>query len=300
MWDCRDAVSELAAMHGILPIAIKAAERLEIDQEEAAEWKEFLRKLAPMPVSTEPEALTTGEEQEECWASARSQARKGNASHEHVSDPLILYDLCTPETENEEICRLGQNTLAMTMRHFGYGREVKVNTLDMCVDAVARCCQPEAMEEFVGAMHDLKDYERDFTDLEACAQTKILANRMTLREGPQAPDVQRLGHITSSMANAVCQGYPKAPGEDPVLYLFSSLPSGWNAHIRVNTEHGYLAEAVAEDGICSWIRLIGSTDKMVLRNPWGERQVKIAYEQTEEIQQGKYLTISGSCRICAV
>ncbi len=81
-------------------------------------------------------------------------------------------------------------------------------------------------------MHDLKDYERDFTDLEACAQTKILANRMTLREGPQAPDVQRLGHITSSMANAVCQGYPKAPGEDPVLYLFSSLPSGWNAHIR--------------------------------------------------------------------
>ena len=300
MWDCRDAVSELAAMHGILPIAIKAAERLEIDQEEAAEWKEFLRKLAPMPVSTEPEALTTGEEQEECWASARSQARKGNASHEHVSDPLILYDLCTPETENEEIRRLGQNTLAMTMRHFGYGREVKVNTLDMCVDAVARCCQPEAMEEFVGAMHDLKDYERDFTDLEACAQTKILANRMTLREGPQAPDVQRLGHITSSMANAVCQGYPKAPGEDPVLYLFSSLPSGWNAHIRVNTEHGYLAEAVAEDGICSWIRLIGSTDKMVLRNPWGERQVKIAYEQTEEIQQGKYLTISGSCRICSV
>ena len=102
------------------------------------------------------------------------------------------------------------------------------------------------------------------------------------------------------MANAVCQGYPKAPGEDPVLYLFSSLPSGWNAHIRLNTEHGYLAEAVAEDGICSWIRLIGSTDKMVLRNPWGERQVKIAYEQTEEIQQGKYLTISGSCRICAV
>ena len=97
---------------------------------------------------------------------------------------------------------------------------------------------------------------------------------MTLREGPQAPDVQRLGHITSSMANAVCQGYPKAPGEDPVLYLFSSLPSGWNAHIRVNTEHGYLAEAVAEDGICSWIRPIGSTDKMVLRNPWGERQVK--------------------------
>ena len=65
--------------------------------------------------------------------------KKGNASHEHVSDPLILYDLCTPETENEEIRRLGQNTLAMTMRHFGYGREVKVNTLDMCVDAVARC-----------------------------------------------------------------------------------------------------------------------------------------------------------------
>ncbi|MFQ8979244.1 MAG: hypothetical protein ACLR6I_00745 [Waltera sp.] len=24
----------------------------------------------------------------------------------------------------------------------------------------------------------------------------------------------------------------------------------------MNTEHGYLAEAVAEDGICSWIRLI--------------------------------------------
>ena len=298
LWDCKDAVSEMAAMHGIIPIAIKAAQKLGYDEEKVARWQNFLKELAPIPVSTEPDALTTGEEREECWASARSKGQNGRASHEHVSDPIALYDLCTPETEDAKIRRLGKNTLEMTMRHFGYGKEVKVNTLDMCVDVVSRSLRPDAMEEFVGAMHDLKDYKSDFTDLKACAETKILANHMTLREGPQAPDVQRLGHITSSMANAVCQGFPKAPGEDPVLYVFSSLPEGWNAHIMVNTEHGYLAEAEAKDGVCSWICLSGSDEPMTVRNPWGEDPVRISFAEREETYEGKYFTVNGPCRIC--
>lgn len=300
VWDCMDAVSEMAAMHGILPIAIKAAELLETDKELIPVWQEFLNRLAPIPTSAEKEALVTGEEQDECWASARSKGQYGSANCEHISDPIVLYDYYTPETENTEIQRLGKNTLNTVMKHYGYGKKVRVNTLDMCVDAVSRSGNAGAMEEFVAAMHDLDSYEKDFTDLEGCAHTKILANRMTLREGPQAPDVQRLGHITSAIANAVCQGYPKAPGEEPVLYLFSSLPEKWDAQIRMQTTGGWQAEARAIAGKCTEAVLTGGKRPLKMRNPWGEKPVLLVSENAEEIQEGKYLIVRSDCRISPV
>lgn len=297
VWDCKDAVSELAAMHGILPIAIKAADLLDTDKEFLPVWRSFLDRLAPIPTSAEREALVTGEEQAECWASARSKGQYGRANCEHISDPVVLYDYCTPETEAKEIRRLGRNTMNMIKKHYGYGRKVQVNTLDMCVDAVSRSSDPQAMEAFVGAMHDLENYEKDFTDLEGCAHTKILANRMTLREGPQAPDVQRLGHITSAMANAVCQGYPKAPGEEPVLYLFSSLPEKWDAQIRMQTTGGWQAEAGAVSGKCVSATFTGGKRPLSVRNPWGEKPVLFVSEDGETIQEGKYLIVCRDCKI---
>ena len=297
VWNCKDAVSELSAMHGILPIAIKAAELLAADKERIPVWKSFLNRLTPIPTSTEKDALVTGEEQNECWGSARSKGQYGGASFEHISDPIVLYDYCTPETDNADIRKIGKNTLGMIMKHYGYGKKVQVNTLDMCVDAVSRSCIPGAMEEFVIAMHDLDSYEQDFTDLKGCAYTKILANRMTLREGPQALDVQRLGHITSSMVNAVCQGYPKAPGEEPVLYLFSSLPEKWDARIRMQTIGGWQVEACAAAGKCTEATLTGSKRPLRIRNPWGEKPVLIISETGEEIQKGQYLTVRRDCRI---
>ncbi|MCR2050090.1 DUF5703 domain-containing protein [Acetatifactor muris] len=297
VWDCMDAVSEMTAMHGILPVAIKAAEFLETDKERILVWRKFLNRLAPIPTSAEKGALVTGEEKDECWASARSKGQYGSANCEHISDPVTLYDYCTPETEDEEIRKLGSNTMNMIKRHYGYGSKVRVNTLDMCVDAVSRSNDPHAMGAFVAAMHDLDSYEKDFTDLKGCAYTKILANRMTLREGPQAPDVQRLGHITSAMANAVCQGYPKAPGEEPVLYLFSSLPEKWDAQIRLHTVGGWQAEARAAAGKCTEAVLTGGRNPLRIRNPWGESPVLLVNESGEDIQEGKYLTVRSDCRI---
>lgn len=300
IWDCTDAVSEMIAMHGIIPIAIKASEILGEDRERAEVWKEFLKKLAPIPVTTEANVLKTGKEEKECWASARSNGQHGCASHEHITDANVLYDYFTPETEDEEVRRIGENTLDFTMKHFGCNGNVRVNTLDMCVDAVARGCKPEAMEAFVGAMHDLTGYEDDFTDLKGCAYTKILANRMTLREGPQALDAQRLGHITSSMANAVCQGFPKAPGEEPVLYLFSSLPVNWDAKIRMKAFGEWQVEANTLNGKCEKITFSKGKKTIKLRNPWGTQRVQIIYAERKEEQEGKYLIITENCTVIAM
>ncbi|MFQ8979243.1 MAG: hypothetical protein ACLR6I_00740 [Waltera sp.] len=88
-------------MHGILLIAIKAAEtgnRIVRRQQMGRN----LRKLAPMPVSTEPGGTDDGRGAGRMLGKRPVAGKKGKCrSHEHVSDPLILYDLCTPETENE-------------------------------------------------------------------------------------------------------------------------------------------------------------------------------------------------------
>lgn len=299
IWDCTDAISELAAMHGILPETIRAARILETDADRIPVWEDFLKRLAPVPTSEEEGAVTTGEETEICWANARSEGQNGGADFCHLTDPILLYDLCTPETEDAGMRKLGRNTLEMVKRHYGWGAHVKLNTLDLAADAVARSADPQAMEAFIGAMHDLEDYENDFCDPAGCAYTKILDNRLTLREGPQAPDAQRLGHITSAMSNAVCQGYPKAPGEEPVLYLFSSLPGDWDARIRMRTAGGWLVEAEALKGCCTYARLSGGKTPLKVKNPWGEARVTL---QTKDGQrrtaEGRYLVIEKDCILC--
>ena len=90
IWDCTDSISEMAAMHGILPIAIRAAQILEADPDRITIWQDFLAKLAPLAKSDENGASVTGEEKEICWANARSEGRNGRADFCSLTDPIVL------------------------------------------------------------------------------------------------------------------------------------------------------------------------------------------------------------------
>ena len=76
----------------------------------------------------------------------------------------------------------------------------------------------------------------------------VLANRMTLREGPQALDAQRLGRAAEALHLALLQSAPPNPGGDPVIRVFPSWPEEWNASYTLLARGAFLVTSSIDRG----------------------------------------------------
>ena len=111
-------------------------------------------------------------------------------------------------------------------------------------------------------------------------------------------DAQRLGHLSASVASAVCSAFPPAPGEDPVVYLFSSTPAQWEGSIRMRTAKGYTVEASWRNGqVESPVRFSGGTLPLKVLNPWPGAIVTIDCGNETSEQSGRVLRIQGNCTL---
>jgi hypothetical protein len=102
----------------------------------------------------------------------------------------------------------------------------------------------------------------------------VLANRMTLREGPQALDAQRLGRAAEALHVALLNSAPPAPAEDPVIQLFGAWPKEWDAHFKLGARGGFVVTASIRGGQMESVELESLAGmECRLRNPWsGELQ----------------------------
>ena len=298
IWGGEDTISELSAIHGILPIAVKSAELLKVDEADVQIWKQLLETITPIKTTSDADAMLLGTEEGECFSCGSTRCYKGSADLDNICDPLYLYDICTPETRDPHLRALGARTLqAIEKGAVTADGHIRVDTLSLSQEAVARSCDPDAYEAFVKAGYDDVDYRLDFTDMTGCADTHILENRMSLREGPQALSVQRQGHLLSSTANALCHAFPPSPGEEPVLYLFSALPRTWNAFVKMRTAKNYLVEAKRQDGEITMFKLteLGKSS-LLIHNPWNSGVV-VHYSDHDEILHETTIRVHGSCRL---
>jgi hypothetical protein len=92
---------------------------------------------------------------------------------------------------------------------------------------------------------------------------------MTLREGPQALDAQRLGRASEALHLALLQSNPPAPAEDPILHVFPAWPKEWDARYTLAARGGFTVSASQRGGKTEFVEiesLAGSACK--LRNPF--------------------------------
>ena len=85
------------------PVAIRAAELLDIDADLRAQWKEFLDNLASYPMGSEPEAraLTGGVLSDDTWAAGRLGDVTGGRNGEIVwESPVFPYEHVTLATKD--------------------------------------------------------------------------------------------------------------------------------------------------------------------------------------------------------
>jgi hypothetical protein len=103
-----------------------------------------------------------------------------------------------------------------------------------------------------------------------------LANRLTLREGPQALDAQRLGRAAEALQLALLQSAPGTPAGDAVIRLFPAWPDDWDARFTLRARGGFVVTATRTAGRTESVALRSESGSIArVRNPWGTAAVSI-------------------------
>lgn len=300
-WDGTDTISELSGVHGILPVAVRAAQILGVDEELQKVWKETDERIVPIRTNEDPGALTPRKEGEKVmWCCGTKPAKMSHGGYYHNLDAVNIYHLLTLETPKGRIREIGENTYERSLKEHAFGTEqANVGELEPFIISPSKMGHKEAVECFVPMI--LRDVNpENFTDRAGTANTIILDNRMTLREGVQALGAQRIGQASESIATALCSCVPASPGEEPVLHLFAAYPDSWDADFKLPAANGYWVQGEKKDGQILKISL--STDQnseLKVRNPWGSSRICIDYGNRKEYTEEEKFTVKGSCTLYA-
>ena len=114
-----------------------------------------------------------------------------------------------------------------------------------------------------------------------------LANRLTLREGPQALDAQRLGRAAEALQLALLQSAPGVPGGDPVIRVFPAWPDEWDARFTLRARGGFVVTASRMAGRTESVELRSEAGTIArVRNRWGTATVRV-YRNGKRAEQLK-------------
>jgi hypothetical protein len=120
-----------------------------------------------------------------------------------------------------------------------------------------------------------------------------LANRLSLREGVQAFDAQRLGRAADALEIALLNSTPPAPAGEPTIRLFAAWPPEWDARFTLRARGGFVFTASQKNGRVESVEIVseaGATCR--LRNPWGDAEIILQrHDSPAEKLRGNVLVI---------
>jgi hypothetical protein len=219
--------------------------------------------LAPIPTSDDPEALkpATYRGPTVFVRGLRPTVKPGGFLPDGNSLPMWFFDLCNIESPSLDVAR---NTVNQYLRNTVDPKQ-PVGVLSKLPIAAASVGRADAVKFLIPNQIRTLAPERGT----AYKSGGVLANRMTLREGPQALDAQRLGRAAEALHLALLQSNPPAPAEDPILHLFPAWPAGWNARFTLLARGSFKVTASIQNGRIDLIQLDSQAGaECRLRNPF--------------------------------
>jgi Domain of unknown function (DUF5703) len=292
-WGARDTDEDLSAMRGLFAATLRAAEILKVDAEMQPVWREFLDHLAPLPLSTDPQALKP-----EGYAGPtvfvrglKPVIKPGGFLPDGNSLPMWFFDLCNVESNDPARLEIAHATFRGMFRN-GISDKTPVSVLSKVAIAAASLGEADAVRFLIPNQIKVLTSERG-TPL---PNNGVLANRMMLREGPNALDAERLGRAAEALHLALLQSNPPAPGEAPIIHLFAAWPKEWDAEYSLLARGGFTVKSSISGGKIERIELLSQAGaECRLRNPWGGRAVTITRDGRKgETLKGSMLTFATS------
>lgn len=276
-WNAQDAIGELGAMYAILPVAIRAAEILDVDADLREKWSDLLAKLAPLPTTDHPLAIHPRREGESAkWdVGLQPVAKPGRGGIE----PLIFYGLYTCETADPRMTELAAATYGPAPRSYAPG---EVGPLGLHALMAAHMGRGEDLgAALVSQLTNVLIYPNRLCDVEGDYQ-----------EFP-GTTAEHEGRAVQGLLRGLLLAAPPAPGQDPVVRLFGALPAAWDGEFQLLAPGGFAISAVRTRGVVQGVTVesrLGET--LRLRNPWPASSVKVSrFARPSLTIQGDLLSI---------
>ncbi len=292
IWGVQDAIYELTSMYGILPLAIKASEVLDVDADMRPLWKELLNNLTPLPTNenkASPEPRKSGEPV--LWVKAlgpiaNSTIKKEKGESFINTIPALYYDIYTLESENLDMAKITNDSYDFLYAN-KIDEQTPVKVLSMLPVTAALMGRSKDIEHLLPNQIKVLDPAHDFVGYNN-NKSGVLENRMTLREGVQALGCQRLGLSAFALHNALLQSVPPNPGEEPIIRVFPAWPEEWDVDYALATRGTFIVSSSMKNGTIEYVKIHSRNgEKCLLRDPWGNENVTLYHngKKAESIQK---------------
>lgn len=275
-YGCTDGMENIAGMHAILPVLLKAARILDADKDKWEAWEEFYRHLAPIPTTDlEDSVFKTEAGEPVLWSCGREPVLaydKGTPSL-YPCDHFDLSEYATMDLDPERY-KISINTLEQRKAAYGLTSPFMVSEMSGCVRMYAAHGLAEDFKEIAGAQLDCINAEKEYCYYNDTGRIPFFENRLTIREGVNCISAQRLGNVAAAVQLALCQSSGGSPDADPAIKLFAAVPADWNAEFSLWCRGGFLVTAAICQGKIDRI-VIRSRDGNALRlyNPFGRSRI---------------------------
>lgn len=271
IWDAHNSFMDIAAIRGMTPVLIKASEILDVDEDMRPVWQEFVDNISPLPSSDDIRDYPAGKP--DYFTGAFPPAGRGDTDNPSF---MIYYDHYTAATEDKDILKKGNNSFDLLYSE-GVDQNTSVHVLDKKPIAAALLGRSEAVKYLIpNQIRSNQTPEKDFCDWEGSGRESVLANRMSLREGPGSLGAQRLGNAATAVNTALIQSVPSAPGKDPVIYLFPAWPEEWNARFELLARGSFMVSASVKEGKVGEVDIVSQEGGVCrIKNPWTGKKVTI-------------------------
>ena len=287
-WGGTDTMGMMLAMKLTFPAAIRASKVLEIDEDLRECWQEVSDNLAPLPISTSPNAHGHSEPGEKpFWTRG---LRPSDSASGGVTAAPITTDLCTLETKevDPEMFEVGLSTFRKQNPEM-FTKDTAVifasHTQGMAYlglsDYMHHILYNQATQDFPSAIKEYPTEEPNIKVLFYASKNyggiqAVMENRLTSVEGINAIEAQRFGAVTAALHASLCQDNPGAPGLDSVIRVFPAWPADWDADFQLAARGGFLISASMKSGVIEDVELLsqhGGTCR--IRNPWKGKEVTV-------------------------
>ncbi|MEK3916740.1 glycoside hydrolase family 95-like protein [Paenibacillus sp. FSL H7-0331] len=273
----KDTIQSTAALHGIMPVMLKAAEVLDMDPEMRPVWEEFYSNLAPLPKSDHPEAVfKTKDDEPAVWVGAIGDVLDNRS--DIATDPMRYLNLCSLETayDNPEWFETGKSTLKYQEALLGEDWGKAATEMSSVASMLAGMGLAEEFKQAVLAQLECINADREYCYYADTGRVKFYDNRLTVREGVNAISAQRIGNSANGLQYALCQSQPAGPGKESVINVFPACPKDWNAEFSLWCHGGFKVTSEICKGVIEFVKIESTLGgKCRLRNPWGERELVV-------------------------
>jgi len=293
-WNSSDTPYEIACMHMIFPIAIRASEMLGVDEDLRAKWREVNENLLPVtrrypgggdwsPFGTNmpPAEIETNETNAVAAVTATDTAISGTNEVASVSPGSAAVPAAT-STNNVRRRDAGGGRRGRDEAYgaFVYGGPGGIEPVGP---------QPELKRRFLG-------FERtaSFIDESGIGGAQVFRNRLRLREGPGAIDAEHIGGLASGIHSTLLYSAPENPEGDPMLSVFNRWPDDWDGAFTLLARGAFLVSAAHRDGAIPFVEIESQAgNPCVIRNPWPGKTVTLYRNGSKaEDVSGERLTFS--------